>query len=159
MDALDSQILIELMTDAGTPFSKIAKKIGVSRETVRKRFDKMNKNGTIIHSSILIDGHKLGEQGSSFFMVTCVRGSDKKAIFQNLQRIRDVCLVAELMGDFDFFVWVRLRDIQHLATIVNEIRKFKEIDQVETLLLPQTYFSFSLMPKVMVKCDGTDLQK
>jgi DNA-binding Lrp family transcriptional regulator len=47
MNAVDVQILIELMADAQTPFSHIAKKIGVSHETVRKRYERMKKEGTI----------------------------------------------------------------------------------------------------------------
>ena len=158
-DTIDTQILTELIKDAQMPFSKISQKIGVSRETVRKRFEKMKKEGVIDRITILVDGRKIGEQGTAFLMLTCLRGADKKAVFQKLQTVPDVCLVTELMGDFDFFVWARLRNMQQIAQIVNEIRKCEGIDNIETLLLPQTYFGFSLIPKVSIKCDGIDLPK
>lgn len=159
MDPVDTQILTELIKDAQMSFSKISQKIGVSRETVRKRFEKMKKEGIIDRITILIDGRKIGEQGTAFLMLTCLRGADKKAIFQKLQIVPDVCLVTELMGDFDFFVWARIRDMQQMAQIVSEIRKCEGIDHIETMLLPQTYFGFSLIPKVSIKCDGIDLPK
>jgi Lrp/AsnC family transcriptional regulator, leucine-responsive regulatory protein len=159
MDTVDTQILTELIKDAQMPFSKIGKKIGVSHETVRKRFEKMKKEGVVDRITLLVDGRKIGEQGTAFLMLTCLRGADKKAIFQKLQIVHDVCMVTELMGDFDFFVWARIRDIQQISQIVCEIRKYEGIDRIETLLLPQTYFGFSLIPKTSIRCDGIDLPK
>ena len=45
----------------------------------------MKKDGTIKLMSILIDGHKIGDQGAAFLMLTCARGANKEAIFQRLQ--------------------------------------------------------------------------
>ncbi len=157
MDPLDTQILMELMVDAQLPFSEISERIGISRETVRKRFEKMKKEGIIKSLTVLVDGHKIGEQGAAFLMVTCLRGANKDAVFQKLQSIRDVCMVIELMGDFDFFVWARVRGMPQIGEVVNDIRKCEGIDRIETMLLPQTYFAFSLIPKISVKCDGMDL--
>ena len=78
MDAVDVQILTELMADAQTPFSRIAKKIGVSHETVRKRYERMKKEGTIKQCTILVDGHKLGDEGTVFLMLSCAREVRKK---------------------------------------------------------------------------------
>jgi Lrp/AsnC family transcriptional regulator for asnA, asnC and gidA len=159
IDTVDIQILTELIKDAQMPFSEISKKIGVSRETVRKRFEKMKKEEVISRMTILIDGHKIGEQGTAFLMLTCLRGADKKVVFQKLKIIPDVCMITELMGDFDFFVWARIRDMQQIAQIISEIRRCEGIDRIETMLLPQTYFGFSLLPKISIKCDGIDLPK
>ena len=147
------------MKDAQMPFSEISQKIGISRETVRKRFEKMKKEGIIDKITILVDGRKIGEQGTAFLMLTCLRGADKKAVFQKLQTVPDVCLVTELMGDYDFFLWARIREMQQIAQIVSDIRKQEGIDSIDTLLLPQTYFGFSLIPKISIKCDGLDLPK
>lgn len=159
MDPIDAQILMELMSDAQLPFSEISKRIGVSRETVRKRFEKMKQEGIIKGLTILVDGHKIGEQGVAFLMITCLRGANKDASFLNLQTIPDVCLVTQLIGDFDFFVWVRAKNISQIGQVVNDVRNCEGIDRIETLLLPQTYFAFSLIPKVSIKCDGIDLPK
>jgi Lrp/AsnC family transcriptional regulator for asnA, asnC and gidA len=159
MDTIDTQILTELIKDAQMTFSEISQKIGVSRETVRKRFEKMKNEGIINRITILIDGRKIGEQGTAFLMLTCLRGADKKAVFQKLQTVPDVCVVTELMGEYDFFVWARVRDLNQIAQTVSEIRKHEGIDRIETLLLPQTYFGFSLIPKISIKCDGMDLPK
>src|SRR5665647_646469 len=100
---------------------------------------------------VLVDGHKIGEQGAAFLMITCLRGVNRDTLFQNLRVIPDVCMVTELMGDFDFFLWARVRGMPQIGEIVNDIRKCEGIDRIETLLLPQTYFAFSLIPKVSLK--------
>jgi DNA-binding Lrp family transcriptional regulator len=130
MDAVDVQILSELMADAQTPFSRIAKKIGVSHETVRKKYARMKKEGTI-----------------------------KQDVLESLKQIPDLYMIIELIGDYDFFAWARLKNMQQLAQLVGDIRDLGNIDRMETLLLTQTYFTFSLAPKVAIKCNGMDLPK
>jgi Lrp/AsnC family transcriptional regulator for asnA, asnC and gidA len=159
MDAVDVQILSELMADAQTPFSRIAKKIGVSHETVRKKYARMKKEGTIKQCTILIDGHKMGDEGTVFLMLSCAREVKKKDVLESLKQIPDLYMIIELIGDYDFFAWARLKNMQQLAQLVGDIRDLGNIDRMETLLLTQTYFTFSLAPKVATKCNGMDLPK
>ena len=159
MDAVDVQILAELMTDAQTPFSKVAKRIGVSHETVRKRYEKMKKEGTIRQCTVLVDGHKLGDEGTVFLMLSCAREVKKEDVMESLKQISDLYMIIELIGDHDFFAWARLKNLQRLAQLVGDIRNLGNIDRIETLLLTQTYFTFSLTPEVKLKCDGMDLPK
>jgi Lrp/AsnC family transcriptional regulator for asnA, asnC and gidA len=157
MDAVDIQILTELMTDAQMPFSHIAKKIGVSNETVRKRYEKMKKEGKIKQCTVLVDGHKLGDEGTVFLMLSCAPEVKKKDVMQSLKQIPDLYLIVELIGDYDFFAWARLKNLQQLAHLIGDIRRLGNINRIETILLTQTYFTFSLAPKVAIKCDDMDL--
>jgi Lrp/AsnC family transcriptional regulator, regulator for asnA, asnC and gidA len=159
MDAIDAQILMELMVDAQTPFLQIAKKIGVSHRTVGKRFEKMKKDGIIGSCTVLIDGRKLGDEGTIFLMLSCVREANKQAVMEDLEKIPDLYLIVELMGDYDFLAWARFRNMQQLSQLVGDIRNLGNIDRLETLLLTQTYFTFSLAPEVAIKCDGMDFPK
>jgi Lrp/AsnC family transcriptional regulator for asnA, asnC and gidA len=159
MDAIDVQILTELMADAQTPFSHIAKKIGVSHETVRKRFERMKKEGAIKQCTVLVDGHKLGDEGTAFLMLSCAAEVNKKDVLESLKCLPDLYMIIELIGDYDFFTWARLKNLEKLAQLVGDIRNLGNIDRVETILLTQTYFAFSLAPKVEIKCDGMDLPR
>jgi Lrp/AsnC family transcriptional regulator, regulator for asnA, asnC and gidA len=159
MDAVDFQILAELMADAQTPFSQVAKKIGVSHETVRKRYEKMKKEGIIRQCTILVDGHKLGDEGTVFLMLSCAREVKKEDVMRSLKQIPDLYMIIELIGDYDFYAWARLKNLNQLAQLIGDIRNLGNIDRMETLLLTQTYFTFSLAPQVTLKCDGMDLPK
>jgi Lrp/AsnC family transcriptional regulator, regulator for asnA, asnC and gidA len=159
MDTVDFQILAELMADAQTPFSRVAKKIGVSHETVRKRYEKMKKEGTIRQCTVLVDGHKLGDEGTVFLMLSCAREVKKEDVMKSLKQIPDLYMIIELIGDYDFYAWARLKNLNQLAQLIGDIRNLGNIDRMETLLLTQTYFTFSLTPEVVLKCDGMDLPK
>jgi Lrp/AsnC family transcriptional regulator for asnA, asnC and gidA len=159
MDAIDVQILTELMTDAQTPFSHIAKKIGVSHETVRKRYERMKEEGTIKQCTVLVDGHKLGDEGTAFLMLSCASEVNKKDVLESLKLIPDLYMIVDVIGDYDFFTWARLENIEKLARLVGSIRSLGNIDRVETILLTQTYFAFSLAPTVAIKCNGMDLPR
>jgi Lrp/AsnC family transcriptional regulator for asnA, asnC and gidA len=159
MNEVDIQILTELMKDAQTPFSQIAKKIGVSHQTVGKRYKKMKKDGIIKVCSVLVDGSKLGDEGTIFFMLSLAPEVKKEDAIKSLIQMPELYLVVELIGDYDFYAWARFKNLSQLAYLVGDIRHLGTIDRIETLLLTQTYFSFSLAPKVAIKCDGMDLPR
>ena len=159
MNAVDIQILTELMVDAQTPFSHIAKKIGVSHETVRKRYERMKNKGIIKQCTALVDGHKLGDEGTAFLMLSCASEVKKEDVMKSLTQIPDLYMIIELIGDYDFFAWARLKNVQQIAHLIGDIRRLGNINRIETILLTQTYFTFSLAPEVTIKCDGMDLPK
>jgi Lrp/AsnC family transcriptional regulator for asnA, asnC and gidA len=159
MKAVDVQILTELMVDARTPFSHIAKKIGVSHQTVRNRYERMKKEGIIKACSVLVDGHKLGDEGTIFFMLSLAPEVNKEDVMKSLIQMPELYLIVEVIGDYDFFAWARFKNLYQLSHLVGDIRHLGNINRIETLLLTQTYFAFSLAPKVTIKCDGMDLPK
>jgi DNA-binding Lrp family transcriptional regulator len=59
------------------PFTKIARRIGVSHETVRKRYERIKENKTIERCSIAFDRSKLGYEGSAFFYITRAQSMNK----------------------------------------------------------------------------------
>jgi hypothetical protein len=107
----------------------------------------------------LVDGHKLGDEGTAFLMLSCAAEVNKTDALESLKRIPDLYMIVELIGDYDFFTWARLKNIENLAQLVGDIRELGNIDRVETILLTQTYFAFSLAPIVTIKCNGMDLPR
>jgi len=76
VDKIDLQIITELMDDARKTFRKIAKKIGVSTQTVIRRYNEMKAKGTIQFCSISIDLTKIGYKGTAFLLMTSSHGSN-----------------------------------------------------------------------------------
>ena len=60
IDTTDLKIIKLLQKDARTPFTAIAKQLGLSTSAVQSRFYKMKKSGLIFGSTILVDRSKLG---------------------------------------------------------------------------------------------------
>ncbi len=82
MDSLDFLILSELLKDATLSLVEVAKKVGTSPYTVRRRFAIMKKEGIIVRSIVSIDLTKLGYQGKAFLLITCV--SERRQISGNI---------------------------------------------------------------------------
>ena len=60
MDETDSFIVEELKKDARTSFRKIARKLGVSPDTVINRYENLRAEGVIRGSTVVIDPKKIG---------------------------------------------------------------------------------------------------
>jgi len=86
MDELDLYIIRELTKDAQTPFLRIAKKLGISPETVRTRYAKMKENGAIKCCSISINLSRIGYQGKAFLMITNAPNHDKSKTIDALKK-------------------------------------------------------------------------
>jgi DNA-binding Lrp family transcriptional regulator len=119
----------------------------------------MKEEGTIKQCTVLVDGHKLGDEGTAFLMLSCASEVNKKDVLESLKLIPDLYMIVDVIGDYDFFTWARLENIEKLARLVGSIRSLGNIDRVETILLTQTYFAFSLAPTVAIKCNGMDLPR
>jgi Lrp/AsnC family transcriptional regulator for asnA, asnC and gidA len=140
MSEIDAQILRELMKNAQTPFSRIAKKLGISSSTVKKRYEKMKNEGTIMQSSITIDLSKLGYQGKVFLMITNAPKQDKSTTINALKRIPNVFVITEIIGDCDVLAIAPVIDLKSVKALVDEIKKVPSVDRVEVSLISDTMF-------------------
>lgn len=140
MDETDFRIIRELMKDAQTPFLRIAKKLGVSPETVRTKYAKMVEDGTIKRSSISIDLSKIGYQGKVFLMINNAPNHDKSKTMDALKKMRDIFIISEIIGDFEIIAIAPVKDLNSLKTLVNRIKKLPSVNQVEIALINDTAF-------------------
>ena len=140
MDEIDLKIIRELIKDAQTPFLRIAKKLGVSPETVRKRYGKMKEEGTIKHCSVSIDLSRIGYQGKVFLMITNAPNYDKSKTIAALKKMQNVFLVSEIIGDFEIIGIAPVKDLNSLRTLVRKIKKLPSVNRVEFTLINDTAF-------------------
>jgi Lrp/AsnC family leucine-responsive transcriptional regulator len=139
MDKLDYLILSELCKDAQLSFVTIAKKHGITPYTVRKRYEKMKKEGIIQKSIVSIDLSKLGYQGKAFLMITVSAERDKSLTISSLKKISNVMLVVEIIGAFDILAIAPVIDLNSIRTLVNEIKKVPNVQQVEITCINDTF--------------------
>ena len=143
MDELDYLILSELLKDAQLSFVTIAKKLGTSPYTIRKRYERMKKEGTINRSVVSIDLSKLGYQGKVFLMITISLQRDKSEIISSLKKIRNIFLITAIIGSFDILAVAPITDLNSIRTIVNEINKLPDVQKVEITCINNTDFPFN----------------
>jgi DNA-binding Lrp family transcriptional regulator len=140
MNKLDYLIISELCKDAQLSFVTIAKKFGVTPYTVRKRYEKMKKEGIIFKNIVSIDLSKLGYQAKAFLMITVSAERDKSVTISNLTKISNIILVTEIIGVFDILAIAPVIDLNSIRTLVHEIKKLPNVQRVEITCINDTFF-------------------
>ncbi len=129
LDEKDIRILRILATNARTPYSEIAKEIGLSDVAVIKRIRKLEQMGIIKGYTIEIDPKKLG------FNLVSMTGIDVEPqhLFEVVEKLRsmdNVRFVAITSGDHSIMTVIWARDSEELGKIHSEISKLPGVKRV-----------------------------
>jgi Lrp/AsnC family transcriptional regulator for asnA, asnC and gidA len=131
MDEIDLQIVAELMEDARKPFREIAKKLGVSTQTVIKRYNALKEKGTIQICSISIDPNKIGYEGIADLLITCHPGGNLSEAIDQLKKTQNIIIATRAIGDFEGYAVLIFKDAKDLYERVHQIKNLPEIEKVE----------------------------
>jgi DNA-binding Lrp family transcriptional regulator len=131
MDKIDYQILSELMLDSTLSFVKIANKIGISPFTIRRRYEKMKKEGTIFNHIVSIDLSKIGYQGKAFLLIKTSPKGNKSDIISLLKKIRNIIVVTETIGPYDILAIAPITDLESIQMLLNNARKIPDVQNIQ----------------------------
>lgn len=140
MDQLDFRILNELLKDPMVPFSTIAKNVGASFYTVKKRYERMREEKLIFDPVIAIDLSKIGYQGKAFLMITDAPNYDKAKTIEELSKIKNIISITEVVGVFDILAIAPILDFNNFMSIVKKVKELSGVLKVEVTLIKDTAF-------------------
>ncbi len=118
MDNIDTEILSHLESDSRTPFLQIAKDIGVSEGTIRKRVKAMLESGAIKGFTVI--------KGDSGRVKAFVFIKAKRIVPSTSRRIASLPTVKnvyEVSGTFDIVAYLEATSTESINTDVDAIRK------------------------------------
>ncbi len=125
------KIIIEMLTkDARTPFTEIAKVLGISETAVRKRVNALEKAGVIRQYTILVNPSKLG------YNLVSLTGVDTlpEKIFEVAEKLKEFDFVKEVYltsGDHMIMAEVWAKDGEDLSDIIsNRIGRIDGVTKV-----------------------------
>jgi len=125
------RIIIEMLTkDARTPFTEIAKVLGISETAVRKRVKALEEAGVIKQYTIVIDPSKLGYNLVSLTGIDTMPEKifDVAAKLKEFDFVRNVYLTS---GDHMIMTEVWAKDGEDLSDIIsNKIGKIEGVTKV-----------------------------
>jgi Lrp/AsnC family transcriptional regulator for asnA, asnC and gidA len=122
LDDTDRAILRHLQADARTPFSEIARQIGMSSATVHDRVTRMKEAGVIEGYHAKVDPRAVGLGTSAFVGLRVEQGSDA-AVDRFVEHLRGLDGVQEVhltTGDWDLLVRVLAADTDDLRELLFE---------------------------------------
>jgi Lrp/AsnC family transcriptional regulator, regulator for asnA, asnC and gidA len=131
MDKLDYLILSELLKDASLSFVEIAKRVHASHYSVRRRFEKMKKEGVIQNCLVSIDLSKLGYQGKALLLIHVSPECIKSDTIAYLLKIRNIIAVSEIAGAYDIIAIAPIKDLDSIQTLVKEAKKAPHVEGVD----------------------------
>ncbi|MGD8545544.1 MAG: Lrp/AsnC family transcriptional regulator [Candidatus Bathyarchaeota archaeon] len=119
IDILDMKILKVLQTDARKPIVHVARAVGANEATVRRRVEKLVREGIIERFTVVLDYHKLGRNVKAFIGLKVVPAK-LKTIVDHLSKHPDVQVLYRTSGDTDIFAEVIFEQMEGLKTFLEE---------------------------------------
>jgi len=132
IDELDKQIVAKLTLDGRASFTQIAKQIGISTDTIIKRYRKLRKSGAI-KVSIQINPNKIGYSSILDFNIAFANpGNLSNTVVESLTKIPDMIIITKTSGDYDLHGTAMIRDISESFAIQDQIARICGITKAET---------------------------
>lgn len=118
----DLKIIRILQIDGRKPYVKIAEELGVNEATIRKRIDKLIRDGIIQRFTVVLDYHKLGRAIKAFIGLR-VQPAKLRDIVDHLSKHPDVQVLYRTSGDTDILMEVIFEKMDELNTFLeNELK-------------------------------------
>src|SRR5437763_11067887 len=101
LDELDLRILTLLLRDGRAPASQLAEQVGLSRPAVADRIEKLERQGVIRGTTVVVDHESLGRRVTAFVAARGRTTRDPKArrAFEALMKSDEVIEAHTVAGD------------------------------------------------------------
>ena len=139
MEALEREILLQLIEDSGQPVSKIAKKVGASRQTVAKKIEELRKSGVVGPPTARLIPAKLGLGTRAYIFLREDPSSEVRRGNEGLiGKLPQVFSFHRLFGRYSAVLEVWTRDSKELTDLVKKIHSLKGVRETETFIVHST---------------------
>ena len=135
IDAIDRKILSYLVNNARMPFLEIARECGISGAAIHQRVHKMENNGVITGSRMVVKPGALGLNVCAFISVNLSEDNKYPDVVAALKHIPEIVECHFVTGKFAILAKVYCFDNDHLMEILlNTIQKIPFILSTETMI-------------------------
>ena len=134
MNNVDQAIMAILQEDGRAPHVELARRLGVSEGTVRRRVAELLKGG-VIRVVAVAEPERLGYHTSAFIGLQ-VDPAQVDEVATKLAALAETERVAITTGRYDIFIWVNLESAAALAAFLH-----RKIGTVEGVRRTETFIS------------------
>ncbi|MEM2142232.1 MAG: Lrp/AsnC family transcriptional regulator [Candidatus Thorarchaeota archaeon] len=135
LDEVDARILKILRQDARRPYSEIAREVGRTEVTVRRRIRNLVKEGIIKRFTVVADRKKIGMTVSAMVRVKTAM-SEATAIAERVRDYEEVDEACYLDGPCGILLRVTVGSLNELREFIE--KKLGQIEEVETCIVLDT---------------------
>lgn len=123
IDSTDRHILDVLVEDARRSASEVGRLVGLSPPAAKRRIDRLEADGLIRGYTTTLDHRLLGEHIEAFIELRFAPATQVAEIDTAVSTLPEVVESFTLAGDPDSLIRVRVRDLDHLKSVVDRIRR------------------------------------
>jgi DNA-binding Lrp family transcriptional regulator len=135
LDGTDREILGLLRLDARRTVADIAERVRMSPPAVKRRIDRLESLGVIRGYTVVVDHAKLGRPLRAFTELRFAGTTKVADIAGVAQGLPEVDAVYTIAGDPDALASLRVRDVGHLAHVIDQLRRSGRITGTKTLMI------------------------
>lgn len=133
LDEIDRKILGFLIKNARMPFLEIARECGVSGAAIHQRVKKLELNGVITGSRLLVKPQALGLNVCAYISVTLSEANKYPEVISAFKAIPEIVECHFVTGRYSLLVKLYCFDYDHLMDILlNTIQKIPYVQSTET---------------------------
>lgn len=137
LDEKDRKILRILVSNSRTPFSKIARELGLSEASIYVRIRKLEKIGVLKGYTASIDLTKLGYSTRALIMLKLSPERYREAI-SRIKVFPNTIDVYEITGEFHVIIKVVARSNEELSQLIDNLGSIPGVIETRTLYILRT---------------------
>ena len=140
LDAIDEKIISELARNARLPHAELASRVMLSRNAVRQRIDRLERDGHIQGYTIIRAGEGKAENNLASALVLVHRRDRMRGgeVLAALKGIPEIVLCDVLSGELDLMVRIEAPSLDRVRAIWEQIAQMPGVrDTVTALTLAQ----------------------
>ncbi len=135
LDAIDRKILKYLIKNARMPFLEIARECGISGAAIHQRIRKLNDQGVILGSRLIVDPKMMGFDVCAYISITLKDPQLLKPTVENLKEVPEIVECHFITGKGNILVKIYCVDNEHLMqTLFEGILRIPGIATTETTI-------------------------
>ena len=147
IDVIDRKIISELKKNGRMNWGQLAEIVGISRQALKKRTDRLERRRHILGYTI-VTSHEDAEKSShedsgvqAFLKVRFSKGNDCGKLSHTLPSYRNVVASWSIAGDWDAVILVRAGTMEKISEIRDIIVRTGGIDSIKTDVILTTLHS------------------
>jgi Lrp/AsnC family transcriptional regulator, regulator for asnA, asnC and gidA len=133
IDEVDFLMIRELARESRISFRKLALQLGVSTDTISRRYEKLRTSGIIV-PRIQINLEKIGYQATALFALKLTLEANASVIIKKISQIPDIFYIMESAGNDSIGAMLMVKDTKELLKTGDLISKIKGVHRLETTI-------------------------
>ena len=135
IDQIDQKILSYLVKNARMPFLEIARECGVSGAAIHQRYKRLEANGVITGSRLLVKPQALGLNVCAFVSISLSEANKYNEVVESLRNIPEIVECHFVTGKAALLLKVYCFDNDHLMEILlNTIQNIPYVQATDTVI-------------------------